>query len=335
MEENFGDVVLLKSDGIPTYHFAHVVDDTLMRVTTVTRGEEWIASAPIHLQLFWLCGLKAPKYAHVPTIMKEEDGGRRKLSKRKDPEATVSYFVDHGYPADAVCEYLLTIANSGFEDWRRQNKEASCKSYPFALNKMSPSGALFDMAKLNSVSSTVISRMTAEEVLKSALKWSETRDPELYAALSADKQKALSIFSVDRGGAKPRKDIAKWEDVRSYVSYFYEELFDGSYESVDNVSSGDAKAILQAYLGVFDVNDDKDLWFSKIRGLCEGLSFCPDVKAYKADPTGYKGHVGDLSSVIRVAVTGRKNTPDLHAVFRILGQDAVASRINRYLERTV
>ncbi|MBQ7624024.1 MAG: glutamate--tRNA ligase [Clostridia bacterium] len=332
MEENFVDVVLLKSDGIPTYHFAHVVDDTLMRVTTVTRGEEWIASAPIHLQLFWLCGLKAPRYAHVPSIMKEEDGSRRKLSKRKDPEAAVSYFVDEGYPADAVCEYLLTIANSNFEDWRRQNKTESYKKFPFALNKMSPSGALFDLAKLNSVSSSVISLMTAREVYDAALKWAEKYDKDLYAALSSDEERALAIFSIDRGGAKPRKDIAKWNEVRSYVSYFYDVLFEGVYEELP-LEKEDVKSVLREYLKVFDARDDKDTWFSKIRALCEPLGFCPDVKQYKADPSGFKGHVGDVSSCVRVAITGRKNTPDLHAVCAVLGQDAVVSRINKYLER--
>lgn len=332
MEENFVDIVLLKSDGIPTYHFAHIVDDTLMRVTTVTRGEEWIASAPIHLQLFYLCGLKAPKYAHVPSIMKEENGGRRKLSKRKDPEAAVSYFVEEGYPADAVCEYLLTIANSNFEDWRRQNKTAHYTAFPFALNKMSPSGALFDLAKLKSVSAQTISLMTAEEVLLNAEAWAKTYDPELYAVLSCDRQKALSIFSIDRGGAKPRKDIAKWNEVRAYVSFFYDELFTGEYEPVA-ADAEDVKAILTEYLKVFDAGDDKDAWFSKIRALCAPLSFCPDVKEYKANPDAYKGHVGDVSSVIRCAITGRLNTPDLHAVCAVLGQDAVTGRIRRYLER--
>ncbi len=332
MEENFVDVVLLKSDGIPTYHFAHVVDDTLMRVTTVTRGEEWIASAPIHLQLFWLCGLKAPRYAHVPSIMKEEGGSRRKLSKRKDPEAAVSYFVDEGYPAEAVCEYLLTIANSNFEDWRRQNKTESYKKFPFALNKMSPSGALFDLAKLQSVSSSVISLMTAAQVCQYALEWSKSYDKELYDALSSDKSKALSIFSIDRGGLKPRKDIAKWNEVRAYVSYFYDGLFDGVYEE-PTLEKEDVSAILREYLKVFSADDDKDTWFSKIRALCEPAGFCPDVKQYKADPSGFKGHVGDVSSCIRVAITGRKNTPDLHAVCAVLGQEAVLNRINKYLER--
>ncbi|MBO7275486.1 MAG: glutamate--tRNA ligase [Clostridia bacterium] len=332
MEENFVDVVLLKSDGIPTYHFAHIVDDTLMGVTTVTRGEEWIASAPIHLQLFWLCGLKAPKYAHVPSIMKEDNGGKRKLSKRKDPEAAVSYFVEEGYPADAVMEYLLTIANSNFEDWRKQNKTAHYTAFPFALNKMSPSGALFDLSKLQSAAGTVISLMSAEQVLDSVLEWSERYDSELFEVLSADKAKALSIFSIDRGGSKPRKDIAKWNEVRAYISYFYDELNQAEGESVE-MSAEDQKAILTKYLTVYDPQHNKDEWFGAIKGMCESVGFCSDVKAYKADPAGYKGHVGDVSSVIRVAVPGRKNTPDLCAIMNVLGKDKITERINEYLER--
>ncbi|MBR5903555.1 MAG: glutamate--tRNA ligase, partial [Clostridia bacterium] len=332
MEENFVDVVLLKSDGIPTYHFAHIVDDTLMRVTTVTRGEEWIPSAPIHLQLFWLCGLKAPKYAHIPTIMKEENGSKRKLSKRKDPEAAVSYFVEEGYPADAVSEYLLTIANSNFEDWRKQNKTAHYTAFPFALNKMSPSGALFDLIKLQSVSGTVISLMSAEQVLQSVLEWSERFDTELYSVLSADKDKALRIFSIDRGGNKPRKDIAKWNEVKAYISYFYDELKQSDCETVE-IPADTQKEVLQKYLTVYDPLQDKDAWFATIKGICPELGFCPDVKAFKADPTGFKGHVGDVSSIIRVAVTGRKNTPDLCAIMNVLGKDKITERINEYLER--
>ena len=332
MEENFVDIVLLKSDGIPTYHFAHIVDDTLMRVTTVTRGEEWIASAPIHLQLFWLCSLKAPKYAHVPTIMKEENGSKRKLSKRKDPEAAVSYFVEEGYPADAVMEYLLTIANSNFEDWRKQNKTAHYTSFPFALNKMSPSGALFDLVKLQSVSGTVISLMSAEQVLQSVLEWSERFDAQLFDVLSADKAKALRIFSIDRGGNKPRKDIAKWNEVKAYISYFYDELKQSDCETVE-IPADTQKEVLQKYLTVYDPLQDKDAWFATIKGICPELGFCPDVKAFKADPTGFKGHVGDVSSIIRVAVTGRKNTPDLCAIMNVLGKDKITERINEYLER--
>lgn len=332
MDENIVDIVLLKRDGIPTYHFAHVVDDTLMGTTHVVRGDEWVPSAPIHLQLFCVLGLKAPKFAHVSPIMKEEDGSRRKLSKRKDPEASVEYFVRQGYPADAVVEYLLTLLNSNFEDWRRQNKTADCRTFPFSLKKMSQSGALFDLLKLDSVSAAVISRMDAGEVLEQTLAWAEQYDKELFDALSADRAYATGIFSIDRGGAKPRKDIAKWSDVRSYVSYFYDGLSPRQSEPVTDVAPADQAAVLHAYLAVMDTRDDKDTWFEKIRQVASQTGFCPDVKQYKADPSGYKGHVGDVSAVIRVALTGRKNTPDLHAIMALLGQEKCVERVNKALE---
>ena len=328
MEENFVDVVLLKSDGIPTYHFAHVVDDTLMRVTQVIRGDEWIASAPIHLQLFWLCGLKAPKYAHIAPIMKEEDGSRRKLSKRKDPEAAVSYFTQEGYPAEAVMEYLLTIANSNFEDWRRQNKDAHYTQFPFKLNKMSASGALFDLKKLQSVSAEVISRMTAEEVYVQALAWAQRFDAQLAGLLQQDADYAKRLFSIDRGGKKPRKDIVRWSEVRSYAAYFYDPLF--CREETLELEPALQKQVLDAYLPVMDCGDDKDAWFGKMKELCPALGLSPDVKAYKAAPEQFRGHVGDVSAVVRMAVTGRKNTPDLHAIMALLGQETCARRIREY-----
>ncbi len=264
--------------------------------------------------------------------MKEEDGSRRKLSKRKDPEASVEYFVREGYPADAVVEYLLTLLNSNFEDWRRQNKTADCRDFPFAVKKMSQSGALFDLLKLDSVSAAVISRMRAAQVLEQALAWAAQYDKALHKALSENREYALGIFSIDRGGAKPRKDIAKWSDVRAYVSYFYDNLGEWQGETAENVAPADRAAILRAYLAVMDAGDDKDAWFEKIREVAQKTGFCPDVKQYKADPAGYKGHVGDVSAVIRVAITGRKNTPDLHAIMALLGQEKCAARVNKALE---
>ncbi len=329
MEENYVDVVLLKSDGIPTYHFAHVVDDTLMRVTQVVRGDEWIASAPIHLQLFWLCGLKAPKYAHISPIMKEEDGSKRKLSKRKDPEAAVSYFTEEGYPADAVMEYLLTIGNSNFEDWRRQNKDARYTEFPFKLNKMSASGALFDLNKLQSVSAEVISRLTAEEVYAQATAWAGRFDPDFCALLTRDPAFTKRLFAIDRGGKKPRKDIVRWQDVKAYAAYFFDELF--AMEEQLDMECEVQKQVIEAYLPVMDCGDDKDTWFGKMKELCPALGFSPDVKAYKANPEQFKGHVGDVSAVVRMAITGRKNTPDLHAIMALLGQDTCRRRLQAYL----
>ena len=325
--ENNVDHVLLKSDGIPTYHFAHAVDDTLMGTTHVVRSDEWVSSVPTHLQLFYVLGLKPPKYAHVSPVMKEDNGAKRKLSKRKDPEAAVSYFVDEGYPKEAVLEYLLNLANSPFEDWRRQNKTAPYQDYKLQLNKMSQSGALFDLVKLADVSAGVIGAFDAEKVTKDVLEWAKGHDEELYALLNRDKDYAQGIFAIDRGGKKPRKDIRKWSDVRDYVSYFYDELWQGEYDLPENLQKEDMIAILDTYAKAYEEAPDKNTWFDGVKAICEGLGFCPEVKAYKQDPTGWKGHVGDVSTVIRVAITGRKNSPDLCAIMQLLGKERSLSRL--------
>jgi len=317
------DVVLLKANGIPTYHLAHAVDDHLMRTTHVVRGDEWLASLPLHAQLFRLLGFKMPKYAHIAPMMKldGETGGKRKLSKRKDPESAVSALVCAGYPNAALHEYLVTLLNSNFEDWRRANPQAPLSSFPFSLKKMPPSGALFDAAKLEDVSKTVISRMSAEQVYEQALAWANTYNSELAALLSNDKDYAIAMFSIDRGGKKPRKDIARWEQLRETFSYFYDELFEAQ--------STDKPEILRAYLEIYNPDDDKDEWFAKIKSICEPLGYCPDVKTCKAAPDAWKGHVGDVSGAIRMAVTGRENTPDLWAVMRVIGEARVRQRIEQ------
>lgn len=331
MPENIIDEVLLKSDGIPTYHFAHVCDDHFMRTTHVIRGEEWISSVPKHIALFKACGFKAPKYAHTPQVMKidEDDGTKRKLSKRKDPEAAVSYFVQEGFPKEGLLEYLLTLLNSNFEDWRRANPKEDIFSFKFNLKKMSSSGCLFDLVKLTDVSKNVISVMTAETVLERVLVWAESYDKELFNLLNRDKEYAEGIFSIDRGTAKPRKDIAKWSDVRDYVKYFYDELFDEEPQLPENINNDDAIKILEAYEKVYDENDDKDTWFQKLKDICEPLGFTPNVKEYKKNPDAYKGHVGDVSTVVRLAVTSRRNTPDLCSIMALLGKDRVLNRINK------
>ena len=327
MPENIQDIVLLKTDGIPTYHFAHAVDDHFMRTTHVVRGDEWISSVPVHIQLFKACGYKVPKFAHISPIMKEDNGGKRKLSKRKDPEASVSFYTQSGYPKESVIEYLLTIANSNFEDWRKANKDAPQSAFPFNLKKMSASGALFDLNKLNDVSKNVISLMTADDVYAKAAAWAKDYDEELYKLLTEDEAFAKGIFSIDRGTAKPRKDIAKWDEIKDYVSYFYKELYTPDYTLPENISKADAAAILDAYIKVFDAADDKDTWFNKIKELCEPLGFTPNVKEYKQNPDAFKGHVGDVSTVIRIAVTSRRNTPDLCSIMALLGNDEVKSRL--------
>ncbi len=331
MPENIQDVVLLKTDGIPTYHFAHAVDDHFMRTTHVVRGDEWISSVPLHIQLFKACGYRVPKFAHISPIMKEDNGGKRKLSKRKDPEASVSFYTESGYPKESVIEYLLTIANSNFEDWRKTNKDAPQSAFPFNLKKMSGSGALFDLVKLNDVSKNVISLMTADEVYEKSLKWAKAYDEELYNLMSADEEFAKGILSIDRGTQKPRKDIAKWDEIKDYVSYFYNSIYTPDHTLPENISKEDAAAILEAYLKVFDANDDKDTWFNKIKELCEPLGFTPNVKEYKKNPEAFKGHVGDVSTVIRVAITSRRNTPDLHSIIALLGNDEIKARLESTL----
>lgn len=330
MPENDEDLVLLKSDGIPTYHFAHAVDDHLMRTTHVIRGDEWISSVPKHLQLFRMLGFKPPKYAHVSPIMKEDNGGKRKLSKRKDPEAAMHYYAEQGYPKESVLEYLMTIANSDFEDWRRQNPDADRSKFPFNLKKMSVSGALFDMQKLNDVSKNVIARMTAAQVAQNVCDWANAYDQDLYGLLTKDPAFTEGLFAIDRGNAKPRKDIAKWSDAKDYVAYFFDETYISSQELPETVSPEDAVAIVDAYHAVYDPADDKQAWFDRVKSICPDLGFSPDVKAYKQDPTAFKGHVGDVSTVLRLAVTGRKNTPDLCAIMQLLGKDRVLQRLEQF-----
>ncbi len=329
MPENIIDEVLLKSDGVPTYHFAHVCDDHFMRTTHVIRGEEWLSSVPKHIALFKACGYKLPKYAHTAQVMKldEEDGAKRKLSKRKDPEAAVSYFVEKGYPKESLIEYLLTLLNSNFEDWRRANPTADAMTFPFNLKKMSASGCLFDLCKLTDISKNVISHMAAEDVYQQVAAWAAVYAPAFAADFCADPAYATAILAIDREGKKPRKDIAKWEDVPDYVSYFFDHRFIPALSLPEHVSPEDAKAIVSAYRQVYDPAEDKTAWFARVKSLCPELGFCPEVKEYKKAPSAYKGHVGDVSTVLRLAVTGRSNTPDLCTIMQLLGKDRVLSRL--------
>ena len=332
MPENVQDVVLLKSDGIPTYHFAHAVDDHLMRTTHVVRGDEWISSVPIHLQLFKVLGFKPPKYAHVSPIMKEENGGKRKLSKRKDPEAAVTYYAEEGYPQESVNEYMMTLANSNFEDWRRMNKTEPIEKFPFNLKKMSVSGALFDIVKLTDVSKNVISVMPAEKVFELAYAWAKEYQPQLAELFAQDEAKATAILNIDREGKKPRKDIAKWSDVLDYVSYMYDETFVPNYELNGNATPSLAVKVIEEYLKVVNLDDDKDAWFGRMKEVCPLVGCTPNVKEYKAEPEKFEGHVGDVSTIIRVALTGRTNTPDLFAITALLGEDTVKARLNSALK---
>ena len=330
--ENDQDIVIIKSDGLPTYHFAHAVDDHLMGTTIVTRSDEWVSSIPLHLQLFAMLGFKTPKYAHTAPLMKQDGDSKRKLSKRKDPEAAVSYYTEEGIPKESVKEYLLNIANSNFEGWRKGNKTADLSEFAFDLRKMGVSGALFDMVKLLDVSKGVISRFSGEEVLNRVLSWSERFDKELYDLIVKDKDYALKVFSIERGNEKPRKDIAKWSEVKNAICYMYKEEFDKvtDFEYQKITDKEEIKKIVAEYISnYYDASDDKQTWFDKMKDLAEKLGYSREVKEYKQNPDMYKGHVGDISTVIRVSLTGRANTPDLYEIMNVLGEDVVKERLSR------
>lgn len=330
--ENDQDVVIIKSDGLPTYHFAHAVDDHLMHTTHVIRSDEWLSSVPLHLQLFQELGFKAPKYAHISPIMKNDNGNKRKLSKRKDPEAAVSYYEELGIPSLAVKEYLLNIANSTFENWRRQNKDASIEEFDFKLNKMSVSGALFDMVKLQDVSKIVISKMTAEEVYEKALDWANRHDEELSKMLE-DKEYSLKVLGIERGNTKPRKDIAKWSDVKENIIYMYDDKFlneeqEYPYQVIND--QNDINKILDLYIEkYYNPEDDKQTWFNKIKELAGEMGYAEEVKEFKANPEIYKAHVGDVSTVLRIALTGRTNTPDMYEIMAVLGKTSMQKRFEK------
>lgn len=333
--ENDQDVVIIKSDGLPTYHFAHAVDDHLMHTTHVIRSDEWLSSVPLHLQLFQALGFKAPKYAHISPIMKNDNGNKRKLSKRKDPEAAVSYYEEIGIPSLAVKEYLLNIANSTFENWRRQNKEASIDEFDFKLNKMSVSGALFDMIKLQDVSKIVISKMSKEEVYEKAYEWAKRHDEELKELLDS-KEYSLKVLGIERGNSKPRKDIAKWSDVKENIIYMYDEKFLNSqvkYEYQTINDKNDISKILDLYSEkYYNKEDDKQTWFEKIKELAGEMGYAKEVKEFKANPEMYKAHVGDVSTALRIALTGRSNTPDMYEIMKVLGKESIAKRFKKAKE---
>ena len=321
--ENDQDIVIIKADGLPTYHFAHAIDDHLMKTTHIIRSDEWLSSVPLHIQLFQELGFKPPKYAHISPIMKNDNGNKRKLSKRKDPEAAVSYYKEEGIPAEAVKEYLINIANSSFENWRRANPKMSIEDFDFDLNKMSVSGALFDMVKLLDIGKTVISKMSAEEVYNESIKWAKGHDEELLKMLE-DKEYGLKVLGIERGNSKPRKDISKWSDVKENIIYMYKKPEEYDF---DKISREDAKKVIEEYLKVYNENDDKDTWFNKIKDTAEKCGYAREVKEYKQNPEKWPGHVGDVSTVLRVAITGRRNTPDLYEIMKVLGKDEVISRL--------
>ena len=324
--ENVQDIVIIKSDGLPTYHFAHAVDDHLMRTTHVVRGEEWLPSVPIHVELFKTLGFEMPEFIHTPTIMKEDGGSKRKISKRKDPEAAASYYKENGIPKEAVIDYLMNILNSNFEEWRKNNPHGDLKEFKIDLNKISSSGALFDLVKLADVSKNTIATFTAEKVYEDGLEWAEEFDKDLAELMKKHKEFTINILNIERTGTKIRKDIAKWSELRENLEYLYDEVFftkEHEDEWQNITDKEEIKKIITEYLNVYDENDDKDTWFNKVKDVAEKFGYAREVKEYKKNPENYKGHVGDISTVIRVALTGRRNTPDLYEILKNLGKERI------------
>ena len=328
--ENDVDNVLLKSDGIPTYHFAHAVDDELMRTTHVVRGDEWLPSLPFHIQLFKALGFKLPKYVHIGPLMKMDGNSKRKLSKRKDPELALTYYKSEGFPVQAMREYLMTVLNSNFEDWRRADPDAAIEDFKFSPKKLNPAGSLFDHAKLVDVSKNVISRMSAEEVYTLLTQWAQEFDADFGTKLAGDPEFATKILAIGRGGKKPRKDLATWKDAKDYMGFFYDEYltqpqFDEKFDKAVILD------VLDRFLDKFDINDDPTVWFEKVKQITADIGFTADMKAYKADPSAFPGTVADVSAFIRQAVTGKTNSPDLYTVMQILGKERTQDRIKNVI----
>ena len=329
--ENDIDHVLLKSDGIPTYHFAHAVDDHLMHTTHVVRGDEWMATLPFHIQLFKALGFKLPKYVHIGPLMKMDGNSKRKLSKRKDPELALTYYKAEGFPIAAVREYIMTILNSNFEDWRRANPDADLDAFQFSPKKLNPAGSLFDYAKLTDVSKNVISKMTAETAYELLTQWAEEFDADFGAKLAADPDYAKKILAIGRGGKKPRKDLATWQEAKPYMGFFYDEYLEKP-EWNEKFTPETIKTILSKFLEKFDIADDSGVWFEKVKEITTEMGFTTDMKAYKADPDAFPGTVADVSTFIRQAVTGKTNSPDLYTVMQILGYDRTTQRIRTAMQ---
>ena len=332
--ENDLDIPIIKSDGLPTYHFAHAVDDHLMGTNLVMRGDEWLSSLPLHVQLFSELGFETPRYAHTATLLKNDNGNKRKISKRKDLEASVSYYLEEGIPSDSVKEYLMNIANSNFENWRRENPDKPLEEFVLQLDKMGVSGALFDIVKLLDVSKNVLSKYSAQRIYDESLEWAKVYDSELQEMLEQDKEYALKVFGIERGNIKPRKDIAKWSDIKNSIVYMFDDKFEANndeYEFQKIADKEEIQTILKEYLEKhYNPSDDKQVWFDKMKDLAEDLGYAREVKEYKANPDSFKGHVGDISTVLRVALTKRANTPDLYEIMQIIGLDRMKARYAKF-----
>ena len=328
--ENNVDHVLLKSDGIPTYHFAHAVDDHLMRTTHVVRGDEWLSTLPFHIQLFQALGFKLPKYVHIGPLMKMDGNSKRKLSKRKDPELALTYYKAEGFSTQAMREYLMTVLNSNFEDWRRANPQADIDTFPFSPKKLNPAGSLFDYAKLIDVSKNVISRMDADTVYTQLAEWAQEFQPDFGQKLTENPDYAKAILAIGRGGKKPRKDFATWKDAKDYMGFFYDEYLQ-TPDFGDQFSKATVAEVLNRFLKEFDMADDATVWFDKVKAITEAIGFTTDMKAYKQDPQAFPGTVADVSTFLRLAVTGKTNSPDLYTVMQLLGYERTVERIRKAL----
>lgn len=330
LPENIHDIVLLKRDGVPTYHFAHAIDDHLMRTTMVIRGGEWLASVPTHYELFYVLGFKMPSYGHTAHLMKfdEETGGKRKLSKRKDPELSLDYYRKDGYHPMAMKVYLLTLLNSNFEEWYEKFPDKDIKEFPFSVEKMSQSGALFDKDKLHNICKNELAKLSEEEMYDFLYDWAAGNEPEKAKVWFADREKMLAILRLYMGiGMKRRrKDFIYAKQIFELIGYFFEENNDAEEFKFDKDT---VKEILKEYLAGYDHNDDNSAWFDKLKKVADNLSFASDMKAYKANPENYKGSISDIAEVVRIAVTGRANTPDLWTIIHIIGEDAMKAKIER------
>lgn len=330
LPENIHDIVLLKRDGVPTYHFAHAIDDHLMRTTMVIRGGEWLASVPTHYELFHVLGFKMPSYGHTAHLMKfdEETGGKRKLSKRKDPELSLDYYRKDGYHPMAMKVYLLTLLNSNFEEWYEKFPDKDIKEFPFSVEKMSQSGALFDKDKLHNICKNELAKLSEEEMYDFLYDWAAGNEPEKAKVWFDDREKMLAILRLYMGiGMKRRrKDFIYAKQIFELIGYFFEENNDAEEFKFDKDT---VKEILKEYLAGYDHNDDNSAWFDKLKKVADNLSFASDMKAYKANPENYKGSISDIAEVVRIAVTGRANTPDLWTIIHIIGEDAMKAKIER------
>jgi glutamyl-tRNA synthetase len=327
IHENYQDIVILKTNGIPTYHFAHVVDDHLMRVTHVVRGEEWLSTLPIHYEIFTTLGWDTPVYCHTAHLMKMDNGAKRKLSKRKDPELGLGFYMDLGYHPAAVREYLLTILNSNYEEWRIQNPDSPTEEFEFTLEKMSNSGALFDLDKLNNISKDVLLKIPAEEIYEFLLNWAREHKIEILSILENNKESVVKMLSVGRSGDKPRKDLMYCQQIFEFINYYFDEYFEVVDRYPENINDEEAKKLLKAYLETYDQSDDQSQWFEKIRVISQENGYAAKPKDYKKNPDMYKGHVGDVSSVIRIAIVGRASSPDVWELQQIMGEEKVRRRI--------